>query len=421
MNKGQKLSITLLLASKTFERLAFYLIMAILVRYLMDSLNIETDEAGIYYSLFYGTIVIIGVFSGLLGDLHDRVKLVKLGFILLTAMYLAIIFLPGLSIVIIIALILLGVGVGLVTPNIIVFLGNIYNEKENEIIGLSGFILFSIIINIGAFIALPFSIFLKNTWGYNSVFLFAFIFVFLSLLLFLKFSIVYNKLNLIAEQKEYQINASTKKLNTIILISILAIGFILRFALYQRAMTFTMAIRDYLEDGLSLTQTLNDIEKYISIILLVLFAFIVARIKQLNWGKIFNFIIIGLLFAVVAFVLIANFSTVSQFVNGTKLFIQSYFFIVIAETLVSPVIFYIIYRSSPTKYKGLFQGISYVVVASANILLFLSTLLYEKNKSLTFVIFTIILLISAILILILKKFVNNKIAKMERDKEMGRY
>jgi len=162
LNKEQKSSILLLLTSKTFERLAFYLIMAILVQYLVDSLKLETDKAGIYYSIFYGVIGITTLFSGLLGDLRDRMKIVKIGFILLTVMYLAITFLPSISFVIVIALILLGLGIGLISPNIIVFLGNIYNEKENEIIGLPGFILFSITINIGALIAPLLSVFLKN-------------------------------------------------------------------------------------------------------------------------------------------------------------------------------------------------------------------------------------------------------------------
>jgi dipeptide/tripeptide permease len=418
LNKEQKSGILLLLTSKTFERLAFYLIMAILVQYLMKTLKIETDKAGIYYSIFYGVIGITTLFSGLLGDLRDRTKIVKVGFILLTVMYLTITFLPSISFLIVTALILLGLGIGLISPNIIVFLGNIYNEKENEITGLPGFILFSITINIGALIAPLLSIFLKNNLGYNSVFLFAFIFGLISTILFLKFKSHYNKLNLITEQKDKLENIDTKKLNIFILISILIIGVFIRFALHQKGLTFTFATRDYIENGFNLNQTLNNIEKYISIIFLLLLAFSVTRMKRLNWGKIFNLIFIGLIFSIVAFILIASYSSISQMIDGNNLFIHSYIFILIAETLISPAILYTIYRSSPIKYKGLFQGISYVVIAISNSLLFYGALLYEKNASMTFIGFAITLFISAVLIMILKKTVNNKLTEIERIKEI---
>jgi len=418
LNKEQKSSILLLLTSKTFERLAFYLIMAILVQFLTDSLKIDTTKAGIYYSVFYGVIGITTLFSGLLGDLRDRMRIVKIGFILLTIMYLAISFLPSISSLIVIALILLGLGIGLISPNIIVFLGNIYNEKENETIGLPGFILFSITINIGAMIAPLLSIFLKNNLGYYSVFLFAFIFGLLSLILFLKFKNHYNKLDLVAERKDYFENVDTKKLNTFILISILAIGILIRFALHQKGLTFSFAARDFIENGINLNQTFNNIEKYISIILLVIFAFSITRIKCLNWGRIFNIILIGLIFSIIAFVLIASYSSLSQLVSGNGLFVQPYIFILIAETLISPVLLYSIYRSSPVKYKGLFQGISYIVVAISNQLLFLGVLLYEKNASMTFIGFAITLMIAAILILTLKKNVTNKLTEIERNNKI---
>ncbi len=78
LSKEQKSGILLLLASKTFERLAFYLIMAILIRYLMDSLKLGEEKVGIYYSVFYSVIGITTLFSGLIGDLRDRMKIVKL-------------------------------------------------------------------------------------------------------------------------------------------------------------------------------------------------------------------------------------------------------------------------------------------------------------------------------------------------------
>lgn len=70
------------------------------------------------------------------------------------------------------------------------------------------------------------------------------------------------------------------------------------------------------------------------------------------------------------------------------------------------------------KYKGLFQVIFYLVFLISNIFLFLEALLYEKNASMPFIVFAIILLIGAALIMILKKVVNNKMTEIEAIKEI---
>ena len=412
LNKEQKNSIILLLASKAFERLAFYTIMAILVKYLMDSLDIETNKAAIFYSVFYGALGLTTIFSGLLGDLRDRMKIVKTGFILLTVMYLVISFLPGISVIVVFALILLGVGVGLTSPNIIVFLGNIYNEKGKEIAGLSGFILFFIAVNIGALIAPLISITLKDNLGYYSVFLFAFISGLTSLILFLKFKENYNKLDLVAEQKGYIAPKSEKRLNSLIVISVLLIGILIRLALSQRGISFNFAIGDLIGDGFNINEKTKNIEVFISIVLFILFALVVTRVRNLNWGKVFNIILIGLVFSIIGFLLVGSYEFLSKIMSGENIFLQSFIFVIIAETLVTPTISYLIYRSSPVKFKGLYQGIAYIAFAISNQLLFIGLLLYDKIGTTTFIIFSGILLIAAVLIIILKKRVNHKLTEI---------
>jgi len=414
LKKEQKKGVLLLLSSKAFERLAFYLVMAILVQYMMDSLKLDEDKAGIFYSVFYGVIGFTSLFSGLLGDLRDRTKIVKVGFVLLTVMYLMFVFLPNISFVTVILLILLGLGIGLISPNIIVFLGNIYNEKENEVRGLSGFMLFSLAINIGALIAPLLSVFLKDNFGYNSIFILAFVFALVSLILFLKFKTQYNKLNLISEQKNNLESVTTKQLNTLILVSILSIAVLIRFVLNQKGLTLTMAETDYLENGVDLNQTLNNIKEYISIIVLLVSSVLVIQIKKLNWAKVFNLIMIGLVFSIIAFVSIASFTVLSQMVDGKSIFDQSYVLLIIAEALITPAILYSVYRTSPVKYKGLFQGLSYIVLVITNSLLFFGVSLYEKSNSMAFTVFTMILFIGILLIILLKKGVNQKLITIEK-------
>jgi hypothetical protein len=60
------------------------------------------------------------------------------------------------------------------------------------------------------------------------------------------------------------------------------------------------------------------------------------------------------------------------------------------------------------KYKGLFQGIYYVVLAVAGSLLFTGKSLYEKMGPMVFVIVAALLLTSAIVIIWLKRSMARK-------------
>lgn len=137
LNKEQKSGILFLLTSKTFERMAFFFVIPILIHFLNELLEFEFSKATIYYSLCYGAIGITSLFAGFLGDKLNRIRIVKIGFLILTIFYLVIVFLPNIPLLIATALVLLGVGIGLISPNIVVLLGNTYNEKGNEIKGLS--------------------------------------------------------------------------------------------------------------------------------------------------------------------------------------------------------------------------------------------------------------------------------------------
>lgn len=90
LSKTAQRSIGLLLLSRLFERLAFYLVLSILVNYLMDKVQSGVKNVSLYYGFFIVAMMITTFFSGLLGDLRNRNKVVITGFVLLTAMYLAV-------------------------------------------------------------------------------------------------------------------------------------------------------------------------------------------------------------------------------------------------------------------------------------------------------------------------------------------
>lgn len=269
---------------------------------------------------------------------------------------------------------------------------------------------------MGALIVFPLSTLVKSEWGFYPLFIFAFIFGLLALILFLKFDNCYQKMDLIAKQKEYSETTNTKKLHRLIFFSVLAIGILIQFALYQKGKTFYLVVHDLLDNKFLLNEGWSNIEKIISLILSLLLVFLVLRVKRWNWDKLFNLILIGIVFGVIAFILMGSFVSPSK-INGNSLIVNAYICIVIAETLIAPVLRYIVYRSAPLQYKGLYQGICYLFIGITNLLLFLGILMYQKSAVMAFVVFGIILIIAAVLILLLKKRVNDTVAEIEKDGE----
>lgn len=415
LNKDQKWGISLLIASKAFERLAFYSLVTVLIQYLTEFLTLEgnTLEVMYYYSTFYAVIGVATVLSGYLGDVIDRIKVVKTGFILMTIMYLAIVFMPNINVVILLLLIALGVGIGFITPNIVVFLGNIYNENGTQIKGLPGFLLFHITINIGAFIAPLLSIYLKNNFGYSSVFIFAFILVLLSYILFLQFKNHYNKLNINTQENPTVESESSKSLNKLILVPILVFAFFIWFVLGQKGAALAAVARDYLGEVFKLDQSLSIAGISISVITILVFVMALIHIKKLNWSSVFNVIIIGLLFPIFAFILLATIGSISQFMSGNINFAQYILIpIVISETLLLPVFTYSVYRCSPEKHKGLYQGVLYIILGIGGGSVAMGLVPYEAIGSLMFIILAMVLIIAVVLIMVLKKVVNKKLNEL---------
>lgn len=409
LSKTAHRSIGLLLLSRLFERVAFYLVLSILVNYFTEKLQPGMKNVSLNYSLFMIAMMITTFFSGLLGDLHNRNKVVITGFVLLTAMYLAVPFVTGVSFLQIAAFVLLGAGIGLTTPNMVVLLGNIYNEKEVEIRGLSGFILYMLAANLGALFAPLLSIFLKEQWGYTAVFLLAAVCGLIALLFFFLFSQPYGRLDLVSEQKTYKPAVSVIKLNRFILYSMLIIAVLIGFSLQQRSSTLVVAISDLTGKGVEIASMIVPLEKYLLPVLLLLFAWWVSRIKTINWSKIFQLMLLGLAVAITGYLIIAGFASLKEVVQEKIILYPSYIFLLIAESLLSSTILYAVYRSSPIKYKGLFQGVYHVAIAVSSSLLFPGVLLYQKMGSMLFVIVAGLLLISAIVIIWLKRSITKKI------------
>lgn len=417
INKKQISSLSILLFSKLFERIAFYMLISLLTQYLISKSNLEIDESVEFYSIFLAIITFTSFFSGLLGDLTNRIKLVKIGMLLMTILYFFLIFFSNSYHLFLAGLVLLGISLGINNSNIPVFVGNIFDERNTQIFGLTGFIFFSVVISVGALFAPLIAVYLKDNFGYNSVFILPFIFAAISYVLYLIFSKKYIRLDLpIENKKKFETEKKYQNLNLLILLGVIFFGIFVRFVLQQKDLTFSFYVRDYVENGFNFKQNIVNLEKYISIILLIIFA-IISIIIKINWSIIFKFIIVGTFLGLIGYAFAAILQTsendkISQFPISIIFLI-----LIISETIIYPTLSYIIYRSSPIRFKGLFQGISYTIVSSQ--LMFLGFMIYKNsNPNLTFLIFSIILLFCVILIYIFSVIIKKKEDKLVEIENM---
>ncbi len=159
--------------TEMWERFGYYLMLGIFVLYMID---VDTGGMGFLDKNaddIFGTFIALTYLTPFLGGfLADRVlgyvKSVYIGGILMAAGYIALA-LPGLT-SFYVALGLIIIGNGLFKPNISTLLGNIYSTEEYKSMKDSGYNIFYMGINIGAFICNIIAAFMRNKFSWEAAF-----------------------------------------------------------------------------------------------------------------------------------------------------------------------------------------------------------------------------------------------------------
>lgn len=152
------------------ERFGFYTMMAILTLFLMSKFGMNGEEAGRFYSIFYGAIYILALVGGLIADRIKNYKgtiiaglvVMSLGYVLLampaliTTKYIALA-----------ALLVIAFGNGLFKGNLQALVGQLYDNEQYSSKRDSGFQIFYMFINIGGMFA-PFAATYVRNWFVKS-------------------------------------------------------------------------------------------------------------------------------------------------------------------------------------------------------------------------------------------------------------
>lgn len=138
------------------ERFGFYIMMAILTLFLMSKFNLDGEQAGYLYSIFYCAIYILALVGGFIADRTKNYKGTIIAGLLVMTLGYAFLAIPSLITstgIALTALLVIAFGNGLFKGNLQAVVGQLYDNPQYSARRDAGFQIFYMFINIGACIA----------------------------------------------------------------------------------------------------------------------------------------------------------------------------------------------------------------------------------------------------------------------------
>ncbi len=187
MNSKHPKALPYLFFSEMWERFGYYLMLGIFFLYMTDTekggMAIDRKEASDIFGTFIALVFLTPFIGGLLADRVLGYRLsITIGGILMGLGYCGLAF-PGMG-PFYISLLLIIIGNGFFKPNISTLLGNVYNRDEYKPFKDSGYNIFYMGINIGAFICNFFGSYLRNNFSWGHAFFAAGIGMFIGVIVF---------------------------------------------------------------------------------------------------------------------------------------------------------------------------------------------------------------------------------------------
>jgi POT family proton-dependent oligopeptide transporter len=173
--------------SEMWERFGYYLMIGIFVLYMTDTqkggMGFDRATATDIFGTFIALVFLTPFIGGLLADRKLGLRTsITIGGIMMGLGYMGLA-LPGMT-AFYISLLLIIVGNGFFKPNISTLLGNLYNDENYRPLKDSGYNIFYMGINIGAFLCNFFAAYLRHNYGWGFAFIGAGVGMFLGVIIF---------------------------------------------------------------------------------------------------------------------------------------------------------------------------------------------------------------------------------------------
>ncbi|MEA3504772.1 MAG: peptide MFS transporter [Bacteroidota bacterium] len=154
MFKGHPKGLYVAFFANMGERFGFYTMMGILVFYLTSKFGLSESNAGLVYSIFYGSIYGLALVGGIMADRTKNYKgIIYIGLFTMLAGY-VLMAIPGFGLVFtLVALFIIAFGNGLFKGNLQAVVGQLYDDPKYSHLRDSAFSVFYMGINVGALFA----------------------------------------------------------------------------------------------------------------------------------------------------------------------------------------------------------------------------------------------------------------------------
>jgi len=167
MFKGHPKGLFVLFFANMGERFGFYTMIPIFALFLQAQFGLSNESVGTIYGAFLFGIYFIPFFGGMLADRLGYGKTVTIGIVLMILGY-ALMGIPGQTLLFVyVSLFIIAAGTGFFKGNLVVILGNMYEEQGFKKMHDAAFNIYYMGINIGAFFA-PFAATVLRDWLLSS-------------------------------------------------------------------------------------------------------------------------------------------------------------------------------------------------------------------------------------------------------------
>jgi proton-dependent oligopeptide transporter, POT family len=260
MFKNHPKGLSVLFFTEMWERFGFYTMLAIFVFYLQESFGWDQATVTNIYGIFLAGVYFTPIIGGWLADnVLGYGKTITLGAITMGIGYAMMAIPTEEPYLLFAALAVVAIGNGLFKANISVLVGNLYSHSESSLKD-SGFNIFYMGINIGAFYAPFAAVGIKNFFvdnygatmaqGYNAGFAVAAVGMVLSLIIFTIFKkhytdADYQSKNVTNTEKDVVLTKEQEKSRIFALLTIFGIVIFFWMAFHQNGAALSLFARDY--------------------------------------------------------------------------------------------------------------------------------------------------------------------------------
>ncbi len=296
MFKGHPKGLFVLFFSNMGERFGYYTMLAIFTLYLRENFGWDQETAASVYGWFLAAIYFLPLFGGLLADkVLGYGKTITIGLVIMGIGYFMLALPTTNPMLMIGSLAVIACGVGLFKGNLVVLVGNLYDNSQKSHLRDAAFNIFYMGINVGALFA-PYAAngikkYMMTNYnytlsqGYNAGFLIAGLSMLLSIIIFLSFRKHYKSVDTIHKNKtknsnEIELTPAQVKDRIVALFLVFIIVIFFWMAFHQNGSTLTFFAKDYTQNEVNkFTYMLFDIKS-----LVPAFAIIVSIILLFSKG-----------------------------------------------------------------------------------------------------------------------------------------